>query len=39
MREISLEEVDEVVRDFPLNKALGLDGFTSELFKAGCVMV
>lgn len=35
MREMSLAEVEEVVRDLKSNEAPGLNGFTSEFFKAG----
>jgi hypothetical protein len=34
LREVTLQEVEEVVLHLPKNKAPGLDGFTSEFFKA-----
>lgn len=33
MREITFLEVEEVVKEIPRNKAWGLDGFTTNLFK------
>jgi len=34
LREITLEEVEEVVKNLPKNKALGPDGFTAEFYQA-----
>jgi len=34
MREISFNEMEEVVKEMPNNKALGLDGFIIDFFKA-----